>query len=370
MAAPIGAGRSLTLFTTRPVERASQPASVSADTDHCPLLTAVFEVVFLVNCGRSLNHRNVSSFDLEPWWGRKAFLLICFPPGGFCLSTGDLDKHLTPFTRPIGWSQSSSRQPLCRRLLQSSMRIGFPVLNCVVTEHFLVCLWIWWSWSGASNDLRCPTLRLNIVSAWVDGTILPCTRFTKRSCRLFSLVMDRGFDSPPALLNSVGFTLAPERWATWLRRPPCRIHPPRSVQRPNTILASVCDQRVLLTTQSSSCTLGIVSGWTIKSIAFCPLKAFKRKFTLNFSWTMSSCLAYENECFFLCMFRGVVFIRFNWQVTYQILIIFSWLFGSIYFGILLPKSRDQIQLKLLWFMRFFMPERLLQCQNVQNNDFE
>ena len=90
----------------------------------------------------------------------------------------------------------------------------FPVLNCVVSEHFLVCLWIWWSWSGSSNDLRCPTLRLNNVSAWVDATILPCTRFTNRSCRLFSLVMDRGLDSSPALLNPVGFTLSPERWAT------------------------------------------------------------------------------------------------------------------------------------------------------------
>ena len=48
MAAPIGAGRSLTLFTTRPVERASQPALVPI------LITGLFWLLSLRSCFLSI----------------------------------------------------------------------------------------------------------------------------------------------------------------------------------------------------------------------------------------------------------------------------------------------------------------------------
>ena len=87
---------------------------------------STLEAQLRLNWGKPLNHRNVEIFDLQPWWFWKSILLNGFPPSGLCLPIGELEKHLTSSTRPIGRSQSSSRQPLCRRLHQSSMRIWFP----------------------------------------------------------------------------------------------------------------------------------------------------------------------------------------------------------------------------------------------------
>ena len=324
-----------------------------AATDHCSLLTALLEVESRVNCGKSLNHRNVSSFDLEAWWGRKAFLLICFPPGGFVYPPGswtsiwllsqDRLGGVSPvqdnlfaggFTR-TPW-RSFPRPQMCCHAACSALSVDLVELELCIERseapHSAAEQWFcrdWWN-DPPLNEIHQPIVPIVLFSggsrARFSSGIVEFWRFHSCSREVGDLIAKAALPNSPSQVRAktqinLGFAL--------------------------------CDQWVLLTTKFSIRTLGIVSVWTIQSIVFSSLKALNRQFTFNLSYTMSSFLAYENECFVVRVFRGSVFIRLDWLWSDQISNIYCWVIEFKPLRYSSPSSPSQNTVKALMIYAIF-----------------